>query len=120
MKSRRRIAFSKAQDCADLRLQLQQGFATDEMGFRGQVVHGSNSEPPMSALGQKQTLRHFQSMSALPPKADIAECRCHLQRGGQIAEINKDRVEAYERRLKPANLTAEGNARFLQTNLSTA
>jgi len=33
MKSRRRIAFSKAQDCADLRLQLQQGFATDEMGF---------------------------------------------------------------------------------------
>ena len=25
----------------------------------------------MSALGQKRTLRHFQSMSALPPKADI-------------------------------------------------
>jgi hypothetical protein len=25
----------------------------------------------MSALGQKQTSRHFQSMSALPPKADI-------------------------------------------------
>ena len=25
----------------------------------------------MSALGQKQTLRHFQLMSALPPKADI-------------------------------------------------
>ena len=27
----------------------------------------------MSALGQKQTLRHLQRMSALPPKADIAE-----------------------------------------------
>ena len=25
----------------------------------------------MSALGQKQTLEHVQSMSALPPKADI-------------------------------------------------
>ena len=25
----------------------------------------------MSALGQKQTSRHSQSMSALPPKADI-------------------------------------------------
>ena len=28
---------------------------------------------PMSALGQKQTSGHVQSMSALPPKADIAE-----------------------------------------------
>src|SRR5215470_10679212 len=27
----------------------------------------------MSALGQKQTSRHLQSMSALPPKADIAQ-----------------------------------------------
>jgi hypothetical protein len=26
---------------------------------------------PMSALGQKQTSRHLQSMSALPPIADI-------------------------------------------------
>jgi hypothetical protein len=36
MKSRRRIAFSKAQDCADYRSQkirLQQGFAPGEMGF---------------------------------------------------------------------------------------
>jgi hypothetical protein len=28
----------------------------------------------MSALGQKQTLRNVSPMSALPPKADIAEC----------------------------------------------
>ena len=27
----------------------------------------------MSALGQKQRWRHVQTMSALPPKADIAE-----------------------------------------------
>jgi len=30
--------------------------------------------PSMSALGQKQTSRHVRKMSALPPKADIAEC----------------------------------------------
>jgi hypothetical protein len=28
----------------------------------------------ISALGQKQTSRHLQPMSALPQKADIAEC----------------------------------------------
>src|SRR6516165_5111273 len=28
----------------------------------------------MSALGQKQTSRHLQPMSALPPKADILRC----------------------------------------------
>jgi hypothetical protein len=30
-----------------------------------------NLELPMSALGQKQTSERVQSMSALPPKADI-------------------------------------------------
>jgi hypothetical protein len=34
-------------------------------------LHGSNPKPPMSALGQKQTLAHVRSMSASPPKADI-------------------------------------------------
>jgi hypothetical protein len=41
MKSRRRIAFSKAQDCADYRSQrirLQQGFAIGGMGFGGQFA----------------------------------------------------------------------------------
>jgi hypothetical protein len=37
MKSRRRIAFPKAQ-LRDLALQLQQGFATREIGFRDQVA----------------------------------------------------------------------------------
>jgi len=41
----------------------------------GIKLHSSNSEPPMSALGQKQTLRHLQTMSALPPKADIHPVR---------------------------------------------
>jgi hypothetical protein len=50
MKSRRRIAFTKAGDYAD-RTRLQQGFATDGMGS---VWHG-NPEPLMSALCQKQT-----------------------------------------------------------------
>jgi hypothetical protein len=54
----------------DLALQLQQGFATGEMGLR-LSLHGSNLGPVMSALGQKRTWPHFRSMSALPPKADI-------------------------------------------------
>jgi len=36
-------------------------------------------EVPMSALGQKQTSRYLQPMSALPPKADIASvAKCLL------------------------------------------
>jgi hypothetical protein len=31
---------------------------------------------PMSALEQKQTWLHVRVMSALPPKADIADCEC--------------------------------------------
>jgi hypothetical protein len=34
-------------------------------------LHGSDSEPLMSALGQKQTFKRLRLMSALPPKADI-------------------------------------------------
>jgi len=51
-------------------MQLQQGFATGEVGFRVKL-HGSNREAQMSALGQKQTLQHVCGMSALPPKADM-------------------------------------------------
>src|SRR6516164_10088081 len=43
------------------------------MGFRASL-RDSNREPLMSALGQKQTSWHLQRMSALPPKADIADC----------------------------------------------
>ena len=33
----------------------------------------------MSALGQKQTFKRLRVMSALPPKADIAECDCNVR-----------------------------------------
>ena len=39
-------------------------------------LHSSNSELPMSALGQKQTLPLGCVMSALPQKADMDE---HMQ-----------------------------------------
>jgi hypothetical protein len=37
------------------------------------ILHRSNSQRPMSALGQKRTLRRARAMSALLPKADIAK-----------------------------------------------
>jgi len=37
------------------------------------ILRSSNPEPLMSALGQKRTLDNVAPMSALPPKADIAE-----------------------------------------------
>jgi hypothetical protein len=49
MKSRRRIAFTKAGTTPN-RTRLQQGFATEEMGS-GVKLQGNNLEQPMSALG---------------------------------------------------------------------
>ena len=40
------------------------------MGFRVKL-HGSNFQPLMSALGQKQTFGSVRLMSALPPTADM-------------------------------------------------
>jgi len=45
----------------------------------GVSLHGSNLEPLMSALGQKQTLEHARATSALPPKADIRRTRCDVR-----------------------------------------
>jgi hypothetical protein len=42
------------------------------------AAHRSKTGRPMSALGQKQTSRAEISMSALPPKADIAERDRHV------------------------------------------
>jgi len=55
-------------------MQLQQGFAIDETGFRVKS-HSSNRRAQMSALGQRGTLGHVRMMSALPPKADINHFR---------------------------------------------
>jgi hypothetical protein len=43
----------------------------------GRIVHHGKFWLPMSALGQQQTSAHVPVMSALPPKADIAECDRH-------------------------------------------
>jgi hypothetical protein len=53
MKSRRRIAFSKAHDCADYRLQKRDYSRDLRLGEWGSGVslHGSNPEPPMIAVG---------------------------------------------------------------------
>jgi len=48
MKSRRRIAFPKA-ETAPIRTRLQQGFAIDEMGFPVKL-HDNNLGPLISAL----------------------------------------------------------------------
>ena len=51
------------------------------------AVHRSKFERSMSALGQKQTSRHLQPMSALPPKADIASPRSLGQKRGLIQSL---------------------------------
>jgi len=57
---------------------LRQGFASGGMGFRVSL-QCSNPERLMSALGQKQTSQRVGAMSALPPKADIAESDWHVR-----------------------------------------
>jgi hypothetical protein len=69
MKSRRRIAFTKA----GLR-QIARDYSRDLRSAEwGPIIilRGNNPQDRMSALGHKRTSWHFQSMSALPPKADI-------------------------------------------------
>jgi len=45
----------------------------------GVKLRRNNLEPPMSALGQKQTFRSYRSMSALPPIADIEDVEDSLR-----------------------------------------
>jgi hypothetical protein len=53
-------------------MQLQQGFATGEMGFQVSLRRNA-PEPLMPALRQMQTFSELWAMSALPPKADITD-----------------------------------------------
>ena len=46
----------------------------------------------MSALGQKRTLEHLRALSALPPKADIAECDAALCQKRTFVERRTPRV----------------------------
>jgi len=63
-------------------------------------LHGSNLEPVMSALGQKQTFDDVRRMSALPPKADIVDGDWHV-RFVPIANIVACR---HRRKTAPHNL----------------
>src|SRR5262249_17885414 len=71
MKSRRRIAFTKAGTTPN-RTRLQQGFPIGGMGANRHLAQ-QQSRDRMSALGQKQTLQRILVMSALPPKADMGQ-----------------------------------------------
>jgi len=70
MKSRRRIARPEAQDHANCVDDYSRDLQLAKWGSEVSL-HGSNAEPFMSALGQKQTFRSVRAMSALSPKADI-------------------------------------------------
>jgi hypothetical protein len=70
MKSRRRIAFLKAQDHASVD-DYSRDLRLAKWGS-GVSLRGSNPKSLMSALGQKRTLRLVHLMSAIHPKADIA------------------------------------------------
>src|SRR5262249_49254656 len=74
-KSRRRIACPKAQDHAKSEL-ITAEIYDRRNGGSGVGLRGSDSKPLMSALGQKRTSEQVQSMSALPPKADIGAGTC--------------------------------------------
>jgi hypothetical protein len=66
---------------------LQQGFLSRETDS-GVSLHGSSPEPLMSALGHKRTLGLVSLMTALPPKADIA------QHGGNVRFVARSRLRA--------------------------
>src|SRR6516165_4077491 len=70
MKSRRLIAFLEGWGLRRLQCDYSRDLRQAKWGSECKL-HGSNYEPLMSALGQKQTSRHVCAMSALPPKADI-------------------------------------------------
>src|SRR5262249_14053649 len=72
MRSRRRIACPEAQDYANTPDYIRD-LPPAKWGSEA-WLHGSKLELRMSALGQKRT-SEVQSMSALPPKADIAKHR---------------------------------------------
>ena len=77
MKLRRRIAFPEA-GTTPRKETITAGIGDRRNGVRGVKLQGNNREPSMSALGHKRTSAHIRVMSALPPKADIAERDRHV------------------------------------------
>jgi hypothetical protein len=68
MKSRRRIACPQGPNCATWILQLQQGFAISEMGFRGYVAE-QHCRAADVCFGSKADITSVEPMSAITPKA---------------------------------------------------
>jgi hypothetical protein len=76
-KSRRRITAPRLRS-TPMRTDYSRDLGLVKWGS-GVSLHGSNLEPLMSALGHKQTFHDAWPMSALPPKADIAEAGLHVR-----------------------------------------
>jgi hypothetical protein len=80
------------------------------MGFNVTLC-GSNSEPLMSALGQKWILRRSNTMSALPPKADMVQHDSDVRfvpKAGIRDNVECERKTALRRSLKGPSSTACG------------
>src|SRR5215469_6236870 len=66
----------------------------------------------MSALGQKQTFRVAKAMSALPPKADIAEDHSHVRFVPQADEVRRSKT-AFD------DLPGKGHASAIASGINT-
>jgi hypothetical protein len=49
----------------------------------------------MSALGQKRTFHDVAPMSALPPKADIAELEQHVRLSAKSGLMHRSKIATY-------------------------
>jgi hypothetical protein len=62
---------------------------------RALKLHGGNSEPLMSALGQKQTSRRARAMSALPPIADIGTQSRNVRFVPKADKVQRNKIALY-------------------------
>jgi len=83
MKSRRRIAFPKLGICDAPECNYSKILRRGEWAS-GIILRENNSEPPMSALGQKRHFHGVGPMSAMQPKADIGWSASALQPNGLL------------------------------------
>src|SRR5262249_24924273 len=88
-KSRRRIAFPKAQDHANPSM-ITAGICDRRNGVQGVKLHGINPEPFMSALGQKQT---FECIRAQPADIDVGNGARRRGAGRMPRELKEAREQ---------------------------
>ena len=67
----------------------------------------------MSALGQKQTSRHLQTMSALPPKADITDRRRHVRFVPKADQVHRNKIASYSITSSVGAMSEECQVRLL-------